>query len=54
MGEACQCGHDLSLCVLLPEDGIQEAIFTCDEVRGRRSTDDIRPWKILEIVPVEA
>ena len=30
------------------------AIFTCDEVRGRRSTDDIRPWKILEIVAVEA
>ena len=29
-------------------------IFTCDEVRGRRSTDDIRPWEILEIVAVEA
>ena len=31
-----------------------DMIFTCDEVRGRRSTDDIRPWKILEIVAVEA
>ena len=29
-------------------------IFTCDEVRGRRSTDDIRPYKILEIVALEA
>ena len=29
-------------------------IFTCDEVRVRRSTDDIRPSDILEIVAVEA
>ena len=29
-------------------------LFTCDEVRGRRSTDNIRPWEILEIVAVEA
>ena len=33
---------------------IVQYVFTCDEVRGRRSTDDIRPYKILEIVAVEA
>ena len=41
----------LNVCVPI---GFMSIIFTCDEVRVRRSTDDIRPSEILEIVAVEA